>query len=117
MTINNINNFNGNVNNAGSIGAGNTGDISQQNTITAGDFNSLAKQLKEYGIDDENIAELKQAIEESPVPTSADNFGDKIGSWVGGAIGRAYSGTLKIAASAAPALLTNAICHYYNIPV
>ncbi|CAI1811257.1 Uncharacterised protein [Serratia marcescens] len=117
MTVNNINNFNGNVNNAGSIGAGNTGDINQQNTITAGDFSSLAKQLKEYGIDDKDIAALKQAVEESPVPTSSNNFGDRIGGWIGNIIGKAYSGTLRVAASAAPALLTNALCHYYNIPV
>ncbi|CAI1025658.1 abortive phage resistance protein [Serratia quinivorans] len=117
MTVNNINNFNGNVNNAGSIGAGNTGDINQQNTITAGDFSSLAKQFKKYGIDDKDIAELKLAVEKSPVPTSSGNLGEKVGSWVGNMIGKAYSGTLKIAGTAAPMLLTNAICNYYNIPV
>ncbi|HFT5240460.1 TPA: abortive phage resistance protein [Yersinia enterocolitica] len=117
MTVNNINNFNANVNNAGSIGAGNIGDINQQNTTITGDFNSLAQQLKEYGIDDKDIAELKLAVEESPKPTSSGNLGGRIGGWVGNMIGKAYSGTLKIAGSAAPALLTNAICHYYNIPV
>ena len=117
MTVNNINNFNSNVNNAGSIGAGTIGDIHQQNTIIAGDFNSLAEQLKEYGINDKDIAELKQAIEESHKPTSSGNLGERIGGWVGNMIGKAYSGTLKIAGSAAPVLLTNAICHYYNIPV
>ncbi|WP_387468123.1 abortive phage resistance protein [Photorhabdus sp. RM323S] len=117
MTVNNINNFNGNVNNAGTIGAGNTGDIHQQNTITAGDFNSLKRQLKEYGIEDKDIAELRQVVEESPSPKSSSNLGAKIGGWVGNMIGKAYSGSLKIAGSAAPALLTNALCHYYNIPV
>lgn len=68
MTVNNINNFNGNVNNSGAIGAGNTGDINQQNSITAGDFNTLERQLKEYGIEDSDIKTLKQAIEQSPAP-------------------------------------------------
>ncbi|MGP2617577.1 abortive phage resistance protein, partial [Escherichia coli] len=58
-----------------------------------------------------------QAIQESTPPTSSDAFGGKIGKWVGDMIGKAYAGTLNIAASAAPALLTNAICNYYNIPV
>ncbi|MCI0234944.1 abortive phage resistance protein, partial [Cronobacter sakazakii] len=117
MTVNNINNFNGHVNNSGAIGAGNTGDIHQQNTITAGDFNSLERQLKEYGIEDNDIRDLKLAIDQSSAPTSSNNLGGKIGNWVGSMIGKAYSGSLKIAGTAAPALLTNAICAYFNIPV
>ncbi|EME1930068.1 abortive phage resistance protein [Cronobacter dublinensis] len=117
MTVNNINNFNGNVNNSGAIGAGNTGDINQQNSITAGDFNTLERQLKEYGIEDSDIKTLKQAIEQSPAPTSSNNLGGEIGNWVGAMIGKAYSGSLKIAGAVAPALLTNAICAYLNIPV
>ncbi|OBS89363.1 abortive phage resistance protein [Enterobacter roggenkampii] len=117
MTVNNINNFNGHVNNSGAIGAGNTGDIHQQNTITASDFNSLERQLKEYGIEDNDIRDLKLAIDQSSAPTSSNNLGGKIGNWVGSMIGKAYSGSLKIAGTAAPALLTNAICAYFNIPV
>ncbi|MBD2784825.1 abortive phage resistance protein [Xenorhabdus sp. DI] len=117
MTVNNTNNFHGNVNNAGTIGAGNTGDIHQQNTITAGDFDSLERQLKDYGVEDNDISELKEIVQNSPNPISSDNFGDKIGGWIGNMIGKAYSGSLKIAGTAAPALLTNAICHYYGIPV
>ncbi|CDM92067.1 hypothetical protein [Xenorhabdus bovienii] len=117
MTVNNINNFHGNVNNAGTIGAGNTGDIHQQNTITAGDFNSLERQLKDYGVEDNDISELREIVQHSPVPTSSGSFGEKIGGWIGNTIGKAYSGSLKIAGSAAPALLTNALCHYFNIPV
>lgn len=117
MTVNNTNIFNGAVNNAGSIGAGNTGDINQNNSITVGDFNSLEKQLKEWGVSEADITTLHQAIQESPVPTTMDNLGGKLGGWLGDMIGKAYAGTLNIAASAAPALLTNAICHYYNIPV
>lgn len=117
MTVNNINNFHGAVNNAGSIGAGNTGDITQQNIINAGDFHSLEKQLKDWGIPIEDISALHQAIQDSPTPTSPDNLGAKVGKWLGDMVGKAYSGSLKIAASAAPTLLTNAICHYYNIPV
>lgn len=116
MTVHNITNIHGNVNNAGVIGSGN-GDITQNNSITAGDFNSLEKQLKEWGVSDEDIRSLRQTIEQSPVPTSADNFGGKVGGWLGNTIGKAYAGSLKIAASAAPILLTNAICHYYGIPV
>ncbi|OAH95425.1 abortive phage resistance protein [Proteus mirabilis] len=117
MTVHNTNNFHGNVNNTGAIGAGNTGNINQQNTINMGDFGSLKKQLKEYGISDNDILELKDIIDDTPKPVSSNNMGEKIGGWLGTIIGKAYSGSLKIAGSAAPLLLTNAICHYYGIPV
>ncbi|EMG7904219.1 abortive phage resistance protein [Enterobacter hormaechei] len=116
MTVQNITNIHGNVNNAGVIGSGN-GDITQNNSVTAGDFSSLEKQLKEWGVSDEDIITLHHAVQESPAPTSADNFGSRIGEWIGNTIGKAYAGTLRIAGSAAPVLLTNAICHYYGIPV
>ena len=116
MTVHNITNIHGNVNNAGVIGSGN-GDITQNNSITTGDFNSLEKQLKEWGVSDEDVRTLHQVVQESPAPTSADNFGSRIGEWLGNTIGKAYAGTLRIAGSAAPILLTNAICHYYGIPV
>ncbi|HGI5212041.1 TPA: abortive phage resistance protein [Providencia alcalifaciens] len=117
MTVNNTNNFNGNVTNAGTIGAGNAGDINQQNIVNIGDFSSLERQLKNYGIADDDINNLKDIIDESPKPVSSSNLGERVGGWVGNMIGKAYSGSLKIAASAAPALITNAICHYYGIPV
>ena len=116
MTVHNITNIHGNVNNSGVIGSGNS-DITQNNNITAGDFNSLERQLKEWGVSDEDVKTLHQAIEESAIPSSTDNFGGKVGGWLGNTIGKAYAGSLKIAASAAPVLLTNAICHYYGIPV
>jgi len=117
MTVNNnTNNFHAPVNNAGVIGSGN-GDITQNNSITSGDFNSLEKQLKEWGVSDEDVRTLHQVVQESPAPTSPDNFGSRIGEWLGNTIGKAYAGTLRIAGSAAPVLLTNAICQYYGIPV
>lgn len=117
MTVNNINNFNGNVHNAGAIGAGNAGDIHQQNSITSGDFNSLARQLKEHGLDDTDVTELEQLVKQTAKPTSKGEVEKGFGSWIGKITGKAFTGGLKIAGAAAPALLTNALCHYFNIPV
>lgn len=116
LTANYITTINGNVNNTGVIGSGN-GDIEQSNSITAGDFNSLEKQLRTWGVSQEDVESLSQAIKDSDVPAGPDNFGGKIGTWIGHMIGKAYSGSLKIAATSAPTLLTNAICHYYGIAV
>ncbi|WJM84751.1 abortive phage resistance protein [Dickeya chrysanthemi] len=117
MTVNNINNFNGNVHNAGAIGAGNTGDIHQQNSITSGNFNSLERQLKEHGLDDTDVTELEQLVKQTSKPTTKDGVEKEFGAWIGKITGKAFTGGLKIAGTAAPALLTNAICHYFGIPV
>ena len=117
MTVNNINNFNGNINNSGTIGAGNSGDINQNNNVNVGDFNSLKQQLKHYGIDDKDIDALKEIIDNSPTPNSSDELGGYFGGWLGTIIGKAYSGSIRILGTAAPVILTNVLCKYFGIPV
>ncbi|MDC6120450.1 abortive phage resistance protein [Serratia rubidaea] len=119
MTINNnnTNNFHAPVHNAGTIGAGNTGEIHQQNSITVGDIASLEHELKSHGLDDNDVAELKQLVEQSPKPASKEEVEKGFGSWIGKMTGKAFTGALKIAGAVAPAVLTNALCFYYGIPV
>ncbi|EIX9581362.1 abortive phage resistance protein [Klebsiella pneumoniae] len=117
ITNNNTNNFHATVNNAGAIGAGNTGDINQHNSISVGDIASLERELKSHGLDDNDVAELKQLVEQSPKPASKDEVEKGFGSWIGKMTGKAFTGALKIAGAAAPAVLTNAICCYFGIPV
>ncbi|HCD1078139.1 TPA: abortive phage resistance protein [Raoultella ornithinolytica] len=117
MTVNNTNIFHGSVNNAGAIGAGNTGDINQQNSISVGDIASLERELKSHGLDDNDVAELKQLVEQSPKPASKEEVEKGFGAWIGKMTGKAFTGALKVAGAAAPAVLTNAICCYFGIPV
>ncbi|MGC1002420.1 abortive phage resistance protein [Pantoea agglomerans] len=117
LTVNNTNIFHGAVNNAGAIGAGNTGDIQQQNSISSGDIASLENELKKYGIADNDLSELKQLVEQSTKPTSKTEVEKSFGAWIGKITGQAFTGVLNIAGAAAPAILTNALCHFYNIPV
>ncbi|KMI38768.1 hypothetical protein SM87_01012 [Klebsiella pneumoniae] len=117
MTVNNTNIFHAPVNNTGAIGAGNTGNISQQNSISVGDIASLERELKSHGLDDNDVAELKQLLEQSPKPASKEEVEKGFGSWIGKMTGKAFTGALKVAGAAAPAVLTNALCHYFGIPV
>ncbi|TXE62523.1 abortive phage resistance protein [Serratia nematodiphila] len=117
MTVNNTNIFHGSVNNAGAIGAGNVGDVSQQNSITVGDISSLERELKKYGLEDVDVSEMKRIIDKAPQPTSKKEVEKKFGAWIGNITGKAFTGVLNIAGAAAPAILTNALCNFYNIPV
>lgn len=115
MTVNNTNNFNGTVNNAGVIGSGNS-DFSQKNTIKVGDLESLEKELRELGVSEEDLKGLKLAINETPIKViSKDNLGAKINTWIGNMVGKAFSGGLNITADVATIVLANAICAYYGI--
>ncbi|MBC5790625.1 AbiTii domain-containing protein [Providencia sp. JUb39] len=117
MTVNNTNIFNAAVNNAGAIGAGNTGDIYQKNNITTGDMSSLAEDLKKHGINDDDIDELKQLLMKSPTISSKVEVEKGFGEWIGKITGKAFSGALNITGAAAPVILTNALCDFFNIPV
>ncbi|MER1676529.1 abortive phage resistance protein, partial [Enterobacter cloacae] len=116
MTItNNTNNFHAPVNNAGSIGAGNSGDNHQNNSIVSGNYDSLKQQFRRFGIQDEDIGLFENIIKESPAPLSHDKLGKGIGDWAGAMIGKAYAGELKISGVDAPALLIGSICSYFGI--
>lgn len=104
-------------NGSGVIAAGTTGGIHQQNTIVTGDFSTLSTKLKEHGVDDSDISELKQVIDQSSKPESKEEVEKVFGGWLGKMIGKAYSGTIKIAGAAAPTVLTNAVCQYFGITV
>lgn len=120
VTYNTINNNNGlavigELKNDKSVVGGMVSNVQQQN-IT-GDFSALERQLKEHGIDDADINELKDVIDQTPKPETKEEVEKGFGAWIGKMTIKALEGALKIAGSAAPALLTNAICHHYGIPV
>ncbi|TXE62522.1 abortive phage resistance protein [Serratia nematodiphila] len=117
MTVNNTNIFHGAVNNAGAIGAGNSGSIYQKNSITAGDFNSLERVLKINGFNDEDFRRLKCIIDESPIPKSKIEVEQCFSSWIGDMTVKALKGGVGIAGAVVPSILTNALCDYFKISV
>lgn len=116
LTVNNITNINGNVHNAGVIGSGN-GEITQSNIITLGNFEMLSRELKEIGVTNDEIAELRVAIDKSPKPESTDMLGEKIGGWMGKMVHKGFAGGLKIAATSVQTVITRALCLYYGLPL
>lgn len=101
MTTNNFN-FNGNINNAGVIGADNH-DFTQQNTlqIAAGDFDALRASLESMGFAPADVQELKAVLDSEPVPAVSGSVLPKVYAWLGRAGERVLDAGLDKAAPAA----------------
>lgn len=121
VTINNtINNNNGlavigDVRNDKGVVGGTVSNVQQQN-IT-GDFSALERQLRQHGLNDTDIKELKEVIDQTPMPETKEDVEKGFGAWIGKITGKAISKTVDIAVAAAPTLLTNYLCDHYGIPV
>lgn len=121
VTYNNtINNNNGlavigDVKNDKGVVGGTVSNVQQQN-IT-GDFSALERQLRQHGLNDTDIKELKEVIDQTPMPETKEDVEKGFGAWIGKITGKAISKTVDIAVAAAPTLLTNYLCHHYGIPV
>lgn len=71
--------------------------------------------LRAQAIEDNNLDELKKIIDEVPKPENKSNLGDKLGGWIGKMVGKAASGTWKVAPNVAAGLLIKAICTFYGL--
>lgn len=101
MTTNNFN-FNGNISNAGVIGADNH-DFTQQNTlqIAAGDFDALRASLESMGFAPADVQDLKNVLDSEPAPAVSGSVLPKVYAWLGRAGERVLDAGLDKAAPAA----------------
>lgn len=100
---------------------GNVGNVSQGGSsfsqvahISQGDVDALAEALVAIGLDKGDTDELVEAVTvEKPQPNGT--FGKRVSALIGKAFAKASEGLLKIPASVAGSLLTEAIKRYYGI--
>lgn len=84
-------------------------------TVIKNDIESLFKYLKENKVSEQDISELKKAIEIDKKGIKKPNeFGLQVSGWIGKMISKAVSGSWNIAMQVAPALITNALNTYYG---
>lgn len=94
----------------------------QQSTVTQNlnmdvrkkDFDSLAAYLQSVGVEDAQITDLKDRINQDPMPQDKDKLGPKVSSWIGEMVGKAAAGGSQLAVGTAGSLLAQAICLYYG---
>lgn len=101
MTTNHFN-FNGNINNAGVIGADNH-EFTQQNTlqIAAGDFDALRACLESMGFAPADVQELKAVLGNESAAAGSSRVLPKVYAWLGRAGERVLDSGLEKAAPAA----------------
>lgn len=97
------------------VGNGNVTTIA--NTVTKGDFNSLADTLRKAGVDDTDVEELKTAIEQDDPAAVAEQkqFGPKVRAWMAKMTGKAIDGAWSVGLAAGGKLLADALGAHYGI--
>lgn len=106
------NDFNGAViNNNGVLGSS-TGDVTQENTMSVGSFDSLGDELKKIGVSDDEVAELREAINSSEQPLTDTGFGPKVSEWIGKISVKAMQGGLKVGGTVAVGVIAKLITTY-----
>jgi hypothetical protein len=83
-------------------------------SVQQGNVQMLESILRENNVSQEEIDELKAAIEEDKQPVESGKFGSKVSSWISKMIKKAAEGTWSITVSAAGNLLSQAISNYYG---
>lgn len=102
------------------FGSNNTFVIGSQNvahvkiTVKKGDFDSLAKQLRESGVSEPDISELHTAVKaDGELVDPKAGFGQGVRAWIGRMMGKVADASWQIELGVAGNLLTDALKAYY----
>jgi hypothetical protein len=84
-------------------------------TIDRRDFSSLERVLRENGVGDGDLAELRVALESEAELAPNTRYGPKVSSWIAGMMRKAADGSWGVGVGAASNLLAQAIAKYYGL--
>lgn len=82
--------------------------------IESKNFFTLERVLLEKGVSNEDISELRTALDADPTPTEPEKFGPKVSKWISTMVGKASTGAWNISLSTAGSLLAQVIGKYYG---
>ena len=75
-----------------------------------GNFSALTHELKKYNVPDEDIEELREAIDQDgPVEASSKKFGTRVQDWLKKMLGKAVEASWQIEINIASAILADAL--------
>jgi hypothetical protein len=85
-------------------------------SVTQGDFGSLSAALKELGVSEHELGDLKKAIAHDAIPPTARSLGQKTGEWIGATAAKLGAGAVKLGGNVAEALITQWLRQYVGLP-
>jgi len=86
------------------VGDGNTQNIT--NNLVKGDFNAVKKILKDSGVENSDIEELRTILNNDPVDTNRKEYKKPLQSWIKKMTGKAIDGSWNIGLESASGLIT-----------
>ena len=100
----------------GMLGGVSESTITQNMTQSSftGDFNSLRNYLIKNSVTDQDVTELKSAIESDGSIENNGAFGENVSGWIGKMLTKSANGSWQIGIAAAGNLLSEAIGRYYG---
>jgi len=82
--------------------------------VTKGNFEELKKMLKDNGVEESDIDELKTVLENDTPDNEKKSFGAGVSEWIGKMVTKASLNVWKIGIGAAGSLLAQALNQYYG---
>ena len=82
-------------------------------SVPRGDMDSLMNRLRELGVSDTDLTELKDAISSDPDAPNGE-FGPKLHAWMGRMVEKAASGTLKVGIETASKVLLESLKGFFG---
>lgn len=96
------------------VGSGTNVSLAVTQSVSEGDFESLAETLKSWGLENDDVRELSEAIDEDGARNKKDGYGKNVRNWIGKMIQKIISDAWDMAIETAPILLSKAISVYYG---
>ena len=90
-------------------------DSSVDFNIVSTDFESMRRVLQANGVSEEDITELREAVDSDEIPKSAGQFGPKVSSWIAGMMKKASEGTWGVGIAAGGNLLAQILSKFYGL--
>lgn len=114
-----IHQMNTTINNSGDgnlINTGNENKIDSSITLYKGDIGRLQKELRNQGVDEEDIKEISEIVVSEEPNQDKAILGQKSNGWISKVINKSLNGIGKIATGISSNLLASLIRQYYGMP-
>ena len=87
----------------------------QVSIVNKNDADSLLEYLREQGLEQDDIQELRDAIASEPEAFPDGNYGAKVGAWLGNMLTKASTGAWEVGLEVASKMLPEALNRFYGI--